>query len=74
MFFRFHVKRNVAETYCARITRKRETNKNDAKVLGFGATVQQKENGIRAHSSGFLRTPPHSTLQCANIWPFRLSR
>ena len=60
MFFRFHVKWNVAWTYCARTTGKRETNENEAIVLGFGATVQQKESGIGAHSGGFLQTPTHS--------------
>ena len=51
MFFRFHVKCNAAKIYCARLTRKRETSENEAIVLGFGATVQQK--GVRAHSGGF---------------------
>ena len=35
--------------YCARITRKRETSENEAIVFGFGAIVQQKENGVTAH-------------------------
>ena len=28
----------------------------EAIVLGFGAAVQQKENGVRAYSDGFLQT------------------
>ena len=40
--------------------------------MGFGATVQQKENGVRAHSGGFQQTPAHSTLQCGIIRPFCL--
>ena len=48
--------------FCARITRKRETSKNKAIVFGFGATVQQKESSVRAHSGGFLQTLGHSTL------------
>ena len=47
--FRFHVKCNAAQTYCARITRKRETSEVEAIVRICGATVQQKENGVRAH-------------------------
>ena len=46
-------------------TRERETSENEVIVLGFGATVQQKRNGVRAHSGDFLQTTPHSTLQCA---------
>ena len=72
MFFRFHVKWNAAWTYFARITRKRETSENEVIVLGFGATVQQKENGVRAHSGDFLQTLAHSILQRANIWLFHL--
>ena len=60
MFLRFHVKCSAA--YCARITRQRETSENETTVLEFGTTVQQKENGVRAHSGGFLQTPAHSTL------------
>ena len=52
VFFRFHVKCNVAQTYCARIIRERETSENKAIVLGFGATVQQKESDVRAHMGG----------------------
>ena len=74
MFFRFHVKCNVAQTYCTRIRRRRETSKNEAIVLWFGATVQQKENGVRVQSGGFLQTPPHSTLQCEKYDEFRVSR
>ena len=33
--------------------------------MGFGATLQQKENGVMARSGGFQQTPVHSTLQCA---------
>ena len=54
VFFKFHVKCNAAWTSCTRITRKRETSENEATVLCFGATVQQKENGVRAHNSGLL--------------------
>ena len=42
MFFRFHVKCNAAEIYCTQITRKRETNKIKAIVLGFGDTIKRK--------------------------------
>ena len=38
-------------------------------VLRRSAT---KENGVTVHSGGFLQTPKHSTLQCANIRPFLL--
>ena len=49
-----------------------ERNKREeAIVLGFGATVQQK-NGVRVHSGGFLHARAHSTLHCANIRPFGL--
>ena len=51
---------------------KRETSENEVMVLGLGATVQHNRNGVRAHSGGFLQIPAQSTLQCANIWPFRL--
>ena len=57
MLFRFHLKCNVAYTYCARITQKRETSEKEAIVLGFGATVQQKEDGVGVHSCGFLQMP-----------------
>ena len=59
------------KTYCARITQKKETSENEDKVWEFGATVEQKGNGVRAQSGGFLQTPTHSTLQCANIRLFR---
>ena len=52
---------------------KRETSKNKAIVLGFGATVQQKGNGLGVHGGGLLRTHMHRTLLCANIWPFCFS-
>ena len=59
MFLRFHVILNAAWTDCARITRKGDTSENEAIVLRFGDTVRQKENGVRAHSSGFPQTPAH---------------
>ena len=52
-------------------TQKRETSENKAIGLEFAVTVQQKGNGVRAHSGGFLQTPAHGTLQCA-MWPCRL--
>ena len=52
-------------------TKKRKIE-NETVVLGFGATMQQKENGVRVHSGRFLQTPAHSTLQCENIRLFRL--
>ena len=56
MFFRFHVECNAAQTSFFRITQKRETSQSEAIVLWFGATVEQRENGIRVHSGGFLKT------------------
>ena len=47
MYFRFRVKCKAAWNYCARITRKRETSEDEAIVLEFDITVQQKENGVR---------------------------
>ena len=52
----------------------KQTSKNKPIVLEFGAIVQHKENCLRAHSVGFLQTPAHRPLQCANIRPFRLPR
>ena len=69
MLLRFYVKCKAAETCCARYTGKRKKVRTRT-VLGFGASVQQKDNGVRAHSGGFLPTPSHSTLQCANVRPF----
>ena len=69
MFFRFHVICN-AVTLIALGLLKRETSENEAIALGFGTIVQLKENGVMAHSSGFLQTPAHSPLQCANIRRF----
>ena len=47
-----------------RLDYKKERNKRErGHSLGVGATVQQKENGVRVHSGGFLQTSPHSTLQ-----------
>ena len=74
MFFKLHMKCNAVLTYCTRITWKRETSENEVMVLGFIATVQHKENGVSAHSGGFLQTSAHSTLECSNIRPFRLPR
>ena len=71
MFFIFHMKCNAVWIHCAQITRERETNENEAIVLRFGATVQQKDNGVRSHSDGFQQSSAHGTLQCANIRPFR---
>ena len=50
MFFKFHVKYNAAWTYYRWITLKKETSDNEAIFWRFGATVQQKENGVTAHS------------------------
>ena len=59
-----------------RITRKREASDIEAIVLEFGASVQQKEleNGVSPHCNASLQTLSHSTLQCANAWPFRFPR
>ena len=72
MVFIFNVNCSVAYTYCARITQNRGTSKNEAIVLEFDATVQQKENWVRGHSGGFLQTPAHSTLHSMDIRPFGL--
>ena len=50
---------------------KKKTSENEAIVYGFGATVQQKGNGVRAHIDGFQKTPVRSTLQCASMRPIR---
>ena len=52
-------------------TKERSKRERVLIVLGVGATLQRKENGVKAHSGGFLQTPAHSTLQYANIRPFR---
>ena len=42
----------------------RETRENEAIALGFGTTVQHKENGVRAHSGGFLQTREAQRGKC----------
>ena len=45
VFFRFDVKYNSAKAYAC-VTSKRETSENEAIILEFSATKQQKEGRI----------------------------